>query len=180
MEDTINHHHGGCDYLAFAREEKNKTLRLATDKLASEGHISTQYPPQWMPKPTLVDKLPRVLWTLFYIILIALFVWCSATAQEESSIAIVSVLTGFYPFVIIISALWFCSMFALEYVEKLHFRAVQLLVVGACVNVVFGKNNFLSHASISEEVGSFFGTAILSLGTIMVSVCLNCSPLALS
>ena len=142
-------------------------LRLATDMLASKGHISTQYPPQWMPSPTLVDKLPRVVWTLFCIMFNALFTWLSIIAKSRSTIA---TLTAIYPLNIIATALWFCFGFPLEYVEKLNFRAVQILVLGAFFNLVFGENNFLTHALMSEKVGSFVGTSILSLGTIVVSL----------
>lgn len=154
------------DSLVIAREKKNEMLRVATDMLASKGHASTQYPPQWMPSPTLVDKLPRVFWTLFCIMFNALFTWLSIVAEKRSTL---TALTAIYPSIIIATALWFCFGFPLEYVEKLNFGAVQILVLGAFFNLVFGENNFLTQALISEKVGSFIGTSILSLGTIVVS-----------
>jgi len=166
-DNDNDHRHGHVDdSLAIAREKKNEMLRLATYMLASKGHISTQYPPQWMPSPTLVDKLPRVVWTLFCIMFNALFTWLSIIAKSRSAIA---TLTAIYPLTIIATALWFCFAFPLEYVEKLNFRAVQILVIGAFFNLVFGESNFLTHVLMSEKVGSFIGTSILSLGTIVVS-----------
>ena len=144
-------------------------LRSATEKLAAKGHPSTIYPPQFMPAPTCSEILPKFVMILFSLLFIAVLIWFST--RQHLSLAIVGFLTGVFPFVIIFVALCICAMYPLEYIEQLNFRAVQIINVGAVVNLLFGHSHFVSFGSHSEDLGSFAGNTILSLGTVMFSFC---------
>jgi len=83
----------------------------------------------------------------------------------------VGLLTGIFPFLIMSAALGVCGMYSLEYIEHLNFRAVQIINVGAVINLIFGHSHFVSLVHSGEDLGSFVGTTILSFGTVMFSFC---------
>lgn len=61
-------------------------------------------------------------------------------------------------------------MYPMEYIDKLNCRAVQLINLGAIINIIFGKGNFIL-TGIDEIAGTFVVTTALSIGTVMLSFC---------
>ena len=144
-------------------------LRNANEKLAARGHPSTIYPPQFMPTPTLKERLSKVAAIVSILLLIVLFVWFSAS-QYVSGV-VTAVLIALFPLIVISSALCTCAMYHLEYIEHLNFRAIQVINVGAIINLITGLASFETFGPHEEDIGFFVGTTILSFGTVMFSFC---------
>ena len=156
---------------ASRRKAAEQTLRQATADLASQGHKSTVYPPQWMPPLTIKDRLSTIVACAVLAVFTGIFTWVSTTPNISKTAVVL--LTALYPFLIIAMALLACFRFPLEYIDNLNFRAVQFINLGAIINVLFGHGKMLSHIAIThnDSLGAFVGTSMLSMGTIMFSFC---------
>ena len=115
--------------------------------------------------------MPKLIFTSSVILFVGLFAWgATLSALADNTQISVLLLTVAYPFVVISVALCFCSMYPLEHIENLNFRAIQVINLGALVNVLFGHGNFIS-TGVDETVGAFAGTTMLSVGTVMFTFC---------
>lgn len=147
-------------------------LHDATTKLAAKGHPSTVYPPQFMPSSKYNDALLKIVVTVLLLTVMTTFAWFSSTSQDlPKPKSIVVLLTVLFPIIVTFTALWVCALYPLEYIEHLNFRSVQLINVGAIINLVIGHSHFVSFQSHQKDLGSFIGTTMLSFGTVMFSFC---------
>ena len=153
------------------RIDIEESLRSATARLAKNKHVSTKYPPVWMPPATLHEQFPVIFSNILVTIIFGLFIGCSMCAMKnEVPMAAIVLLITLFPLPLISVAIWICSKFPLEHVENLNFRAVQVINIGSIITLLFGHSNFISQG-VNENLGSFFGTTILSLGTAIFTHC---------
>ncbi len=162
------------EHLKHLRKEKDEVLKTATQRLSKNGHLSTIYPPVWMDAPGLIDRLPKLISIILCIASIAGMIWATThqmTVAEQPSMSVVVALVSIFPFVVGFSAYNICSLYPLDYIERLNFLAIVFANIGAVINLIFGQSYFVVIDGMNETLGVFIGTTALSLGTLIFSYC---------
>jgi len=151
---------------ATRKEAVEAALHESVERLRATGHPSTEYPPIYMPPRPLKEHIPSILRHMVTAILIVLVGW----GTHEFSTNHVGLQTSGIAVLLLLIPLNICWHYPYEHVADLNFRGVQLINIGAFVNVVFGNGRFVVESidfPINQAIGTFVGTSLITIGTVI-------------